>query len=816
MLKNYFKIAVRNIEKNNVFALINVLGLAIGISACLIIFTVTRFELSYDQFHPDKKRIFRIVTEIQNTASKINPISTVPDPAAKLIRSSVSGLESVAMFHTMAMKVGIPAGSRVVKHFFPSELRAETSNIILTEPQYFDIFQYEWLQGNKTTALNEPFRVVINEKEAVKYFGSIPLEEIMGREIIYDDSLRVTVTGIVRDWKMSSDLRFTDFISYSTIQLSFLKDQGNWDNWGGWNDATQVFIKLAEKSTPEKINSQFPKIVKDNVQSAPGNKVSFFLQPLADLHFNGDFQDTYSRKAHLPTLYGLMAIAVFILVIAAINFINLSTAQSIQRAKEIGIRKVLGSGRRGIVMQFLCEIFLLTLFAVLLSMLAMKPVVRIFHELLPPGLKPDFFSAPTLFFLFLLTIATSLLAGFYPAKILSGYLPVISLKGGGSRQVSRGGNLRKGLIVFQFTVSLGFIIATLIIGSQIRFMLNKDMGFARDAIINIHTNWRYPPAKVKVLADRIEGLAEVSMISRNDGPPADIDHNGTSIIFNKAEVKTQLITSDENYIPLYQLRIIAGRNIIPADTINELLINMTCARNLGFRKPEDAVGKLVDFGWSNGPVSVRRPIVGVVADFHSQSLHEPIKAVTLVTGQGSTVGLKLPVTNLNSKDLQSTIDKLAAAWKSVYPNDPFAYQFLDEQIARFYDGYRKTNQIMNIAMAIAVFISCMGLFGLATFTAEQRRKEIGIRKVMGASITAIVTMLSKDFLKLVILSLVIASPFAWYFMNDWLKGFAYRIDMNLFIFLLAGVMALVIAIVTISFQAIRAAIANPVNSLRTE
>ena len=241
------------------------------------------------------------------------------------------------------------------------------------------------------------------------------------------------------------------------------------------------------------------------------------MQPLADLHFNGDFQDAYSRKAHLPTLYGLMAIAVFILIIAAINFINLSTAQSIQRAKEIGIRKVLGSSRQGIVLQFLCEIFLLTLFAVLLSMLAMQPMVRIFHDLLPPGLKPDFFSAPSLIFLFMLTLLTSLLAGFYPAKILSGYQPVISLKGEGSRQVSRGGYLRKGLIVFQFTVSLLFIIATLIIGRQIHFMMNQDMGFTKDAIININTNWRYPPEKVKVLADQIRNLAEVKMVSRNDG-----------------------------------------------------------------------------------------------------------------------------------------------------------------------------------------------------------------------------------------------------------------------------------------------------------
>ncbi|HEY4967967.1 MAG TPA: ABC transporter permease, partial [Puia sp.] len=419
MLKNYFKIAIRNIEKNKIFAFINVLGLAIGISACVIIYTVTSFEMSFDQFHPDKKRIYRIVTELQNAAGQKNPISTIPDPAAKSIRASVSGLESVAMFHSISMKVSIPAGDRIVKRFFPTDAHEEPIKIILTEPQYFDVFQYEWLQGNKATALNEPFQVVITENEAEKYFGSIPLDEIIGRQIIYEDSLRLTVTGIVRDFKKNSDLKFTDFISYSTVEHSYLKEAGSWDNWGGWNGDTQVFAKLTDGTTPTRIYPEFAKIVKDNMTHMGDNKVAFRLQPFADLHFDGRYPDNFSRKAHLPTLYGLMAIALFILIIAAINFINLSTAQSIQRSKEIGIRKVLGSSRRGIVLQFLCEIFLLTLIAVGLSMMVMNPLLRLFHDLLPPGLNTDLFSSPALVFLLLLTLTTSLLAGFYPAKVLS-------------------------------------------------------------------------------------------------------------------------------------------------------------------------------------------------------------------------------------------------------------------------------------------------------------------------------------------------------------------------------------------------------------
>ncbi len=816
MLKNYFKIAFRNVARNKVFAIINALGLAIGISACLLIYIVTSFELSYDTFHPDKNRIYRIVTNLQNGASKNNPMSTIPDPAAKIIRESVSGLETVAMFHNYFPKVSIPEKDKIIKRFFPSNEPGVASPVILTEPQYFEIFKYDWLAGNPVTALSEPFRVVISENEAAKYFGNTPLDQVMGKTIIYDDSLGLTVTGIVKDWNRNTDFSFKDFISYSTIQNSFLKDQGNWNSWGGWNSHTQVFAKLNGQSTPGQINAQLTSLVKEHMKLQPDEKAKILLQPLSDIHFNGDFKDAYSRQAHLPTLYGLMAIAAFILIIAAINFINLSTAQSVERAKEIGIRKVLGSSRINIVIQFLVEIFVLTLFAGLLSVLVMKPLIYLFHDLLPPGIDLGFYNPVTILFLLLLIILTSLLAGFYPARVLSGFLPVISLKGEGSRQVSKGGYLRKSLIVFQFTVSLVFIIATLIIGNQIRYMLNQDMGFTKNAIINVYAYGNYPKSQVKLFADRLKTITDVQMVSLNDGPPAGAGHGGTSITYNNVQMNTEAFGTDENYVPLYNLKLVAGRNIFQSDTIRELVINETCARGLGFKNPQDALGKLVDFGFSNGPVDVKRPIVGVLADFHSESLHDPIKAVTIANDQSRTIAVRLNSQNEHPKELQSTMEQITKIWKSAFPNDMFEYKILDDQIARFYDSYQKTNQIMKTAMVIAIFISCMGLFGLAAFTSVQRRKEIGVRKVLGASVSEIVGLLSKDFLKLVILSMVIASPIAWYFMSNWLNDFAYRINLNVWIFLLAGSMALLIAFITISFQSVRAAVANPVDSLRTE
>ncbi len=816
MLKNYFKIAFRNVARNKVFAIINALGLAIGISACLLIYIVTSFELSYDTFHPDKDRIYRIVTNLQNGASKNNPMSTIPDPAAKIIRTSVSGLETVAMFHNYFPKVEIPEKDKIIKRFFPSNEPGVASPVILAEPQYFEIFKYDWLAGNPVTALTEPFHVVISENEAAKYFGNMPRDQVMGKIIIYDDSLRLTVTGIVKDWDKNTDFNFKDFISYSTVQNSFLKDQGNWNSWGGWSSHTQVFAKLNGQSSPGQINVQLTKLVREHMKLQPDEKVNILLQPLSDIHFNGDFKDAYSRQAHLPTLYGLMAIAAFILIIAAINFINLSTAQSVERAKEIGIRKVLGSSRINIVLQFLSEIFLLTLIAGVLSVIVMKPLIYLFHDLLPPGIDLGFYNPITILFLLLLILLTSLLAGFYPARVLSGYLPVISLKGEGSRQVSKGGYLRKSLIVFQFTVSLVFIIATLIIGNQIRFMLNQDMGFTKDAIINIYAYGNYPKSQVKLFAGRLKTIPDVQMVSLNDGPPAGTGHGGTSITYNNVQMNTEAFGTDENYVPLYNLKLVAGRNIFQSDTIRELVINETCARGLGFKNPQDALGKLVDFGFSNGPVDVKRPIVGVLADFHSESLHDPIKAVTIANDQSRTIAVRLNSQNEHPKELQSTMEQIAKIWKSAFPNDQFEYKILDDQIAKFYDSYQKTNQIMKTAMVIAIFISCMGLFGLAAFTSVQRRKEIGVRKVLGATVSEIVALLSKDFLKLVILSLVLASPIAWYFMSNWLNDFAYRINLSIWIFLLAGSMAILIAFITISFQSVKAAIANPVDSLRTE
>jgi putative ABC transport system permease protein len=817
MIKNYFKTAWRSIARNKVYAGINILGLSLGICACLVIYLITSFELSYDTFHPDKDRIYRIVGQFQAPQGQKHDLATIIGPMPATMRTELTGFESVVTFFNYSAKVSVKNGSEIKKFDAPKD-REETSDLIVAEPQYFDLFKYKWLAGNAASALNEPFKVVISESEVHKYFGNQNPEDVVGREITYNDSLRVTVSGVVKDWNKNTDFNFKQFISYATISHSFLKNDIDLKSWGIWSYDTQGFVKLAKGVTPAQIEKQFPQFIKSHVKTPPGTKTYLFLQPLTDIHFNNLYEDAYSRQAHLPTLYALMGIAAFILIIAAINFINLSTAQSLRRAKEVGVRKVLGSSRGNLTAQFLIETFIITIAAVIVAVLITEPIISSFSTIIPKGVVLNLYNAPTIIFLVLITVTTALLAGFYPAKVLASYLPAISLKGQGDPKLNQKSYLRKILIIFQFTVSLVFIIGTLVIGNQIHYILNKDLGFKTDAIVTIHTSWNNKPEQVSAFSEKLKEIPGIALITRHRETPASKSHSGTYISYTgengKAKTDASFDMCDENYIPLFGMNIIAGRNLQHSDTLKEFLINETCARALGFTKPADAVGKMAEVGIDGA----KRPIVGVIKDFHSQSLHEAITPFFMGSDKKHerTISIKLSTQGKQLDSFKNTIAQVESAWKAIYPKDKFEYKFFDQTIASLYEKEQKTAHLMNVAMAIAIFISCMGLFGLATFTAQQRFKEIGIRKILGASAMGIVSMLSKDFLVLVIAAIFIASPIAWYFMHLWLQDFAYRADISWWIFVLSGLSAIIIALITISFQSVKAALANPVKSMRSE
>ena len=517
-----------------------------------------------------------------------------------------------------------------------------------------------------------------------------------------------------------------------------------------------------------------------------------------------------------------MGIAIFLLLIAAINFINLATAQSITRVKEIGVRKVLGSSRKSLIFQFMTETFVITSMAVFLSILFVEPILWAFSDFVPKELTFNVFEPEILGFLILITIVTSLLSGLYPAWIISSYTPVASLKNQVLNGSSRTAFLRKALITFQFTASQIFILGTIIVAIQSKFMLNKDMGFKKDAIVHFQTNWKDRDSnKKEILMDKLKQFPEIESVCLGD-PPAREGYNTTRLKYfdGKKEITTEVHhkTVNEFYVPMYGLKILAGRNLTKSDTSKEFIINEAYAKELGFKKPQQAVGKFIDY-YDSKLKPMKFPIVGVLANFHFQSMHKNIKPLFMNTDEyARVINVKIRSNGKSSESFKGILSKMEKAYNQVYPDNDQVFQpvFFDETFANFYKKEQQFAQILNTATGIAIFISCMGLFGLVAFTTRQRTKEIGIRKVLGASVTQIVQLLSKDFLRLVILGIVIASPIAYWAMSKWLQDFAYRVDISWWIFALAGIMAIVIALLTVSYQAIRAALANPVKSLRTE
>ncbi|WP_332368008.1 permease prefix domain 2-containing transporter [Spirosoma telluris] len=581
MLRNYFKTSIRNLTKHKVSTLINLFGLTLGVTACLVIYLITNYELSYDTFHPDRERIYRLVGESQygKPAGEKHPVGFIPNAVPGAIRKEITGIETVAAFHNISSDVLIPNGKEKPKRFEGKK----HNEIIVVEPQYFDIFTYTWLAGNPKTALTEPFKLVLSERKARTYFGNLPLEKIIGKEVIYQDSVRVSVAGIVQAWKQPTDLVFTDFISFATIQASQFKRDIDLNQWNDIWSASQAFVKLPKGTMPDQLTAQFSRFSKAHYTKEMDLNFIPALQPLSDLHFNDNYADNYSRKAHLPTLYGLMAIAGFILLIAAINFINLSTAQSVQRAKETGIRKVMGSSRANLIFQFLSETTYLTVLAVLISLALVSPILSVFQSLTPEGLTFDLFNWQTLIFLGVVTVTTSLLSGFYPSWVLSSYVPVLTLKGQTALTGGQKGYLRKGLIVFQFTVSLVFIIGTLMVTRQLNFMRNKDLGFTTDAVIEVHT---LRDDRSLVLAQKIRQLAGVERATLQWFPPMGQAYMVTKLNYRgkkNIEMDVSAKVGDENFIPLYKLRLLAGRNYMKSDSLREMVINTTYAKALGFK-----------------------------------------------------------------------------------------------------------------------------------------------------------------------------------------------------------------------------------------
>ncbi|HTH55850.1 MAG TPA: ABC transporter permease [Cyclobacteriaceae bacterium] len=805
MFSNYFKIAWRTVTKNLAYSMINVFGLAFGICACLIIYLVVSYEFSFDRFFPDEDRIFRLEITAKSNDKEARCIC-VPPPTPFTMRQEVSGIETVAGYFQYDPKISVPDGANPPKHF-----ERQTSSLIIAGPEYFDIFQYRWLAGNPRV-IKDPFKVVLSESRAHAYFGSVPAHQMIGKEIIYNDSLQVTVAGVVQDWKENTDFRVTEILSMSTVEGSFLKQVIPMDNWQWYMHSSQAFVKLkkgvSRLQTSDLMTASFRKHIPED-KNAP-QRVE--LMPLPSIHFHNN---DHEESKLLTTLYALIGLAGFILILAVINFVNLSTAQSLKRVREIGIRKTLGSYRINIVFQFLVETLVLTAFASTVAILAVKPALSFLGHYIPGGASFDISSPGLWVFILSLTFLTTLLAGFYPAQMASAYRPAISLKGTAGHRGSNKWYLRKGLIVFQFAISLFFIVATLVMRDQIRFMQTKDRGFSTHAIATFRTNWNDRTSRTKMLANELKSIPEIVGVALQSVPPMGFakmtnmfKYKGDTMVETEVSVKA----GNSDFITLYGFRFLAGRNIANGDSLRELVINDYYRKVLGFKNAEAALGSLLYF--NDKPY----PIVGVVEDFHEQSFHEAIGPA--VVGHWNefehSVAVKFPEEVVASGRAPEIMAQVEKRFKALFPDEPFNYHFVEEEIQWMHEAEQKTESLMNLSMMITIFISCLGIFGLSMYTAEMRTKEIGVRKVLGASVFNIVISLTNEFIVLIAVGICVATPIAWYFMKDWLSKFAYRIDLSIVEFLAAGAIALSVALITMSFHAIKSARANPVESLRTE
>ena len=686
MFKNYFKLAFRNLWRNKAFSAINILGLSLGISASLVIFLIVRNDFSFDKFEKGNDRIYRVVTKGDPA-----PPAFIFDPA---VQKQLTGLDLVAPFTPWSfdVKLSVPKTGQQKPSAFLNE-----PDIVLAGEGYFKLVNYKWLAGSPTSSLSEPFQTVLTEQNARRFFPHLSPDQIIGKEIIINDTIRTTVSGIVANLKSNTDFNFQTFVSRITVAT--LKPQQHY-NWG--LGRSMLFIKLSKNTNPEKVRKQVTDLYHLYYTHVNSRrlKVAFALQPLANLHFKTFNDDFGGPRVDITALYGLMAVAAILLLLACINFINLTTAQSSQRAKEIGIRKTLGGSRKKLVFQFLSETFLLTLIATFISTLFAPLLLKAFSGYVPEGIQFNVQQPAVILFLASITVLVSFLAGIYPALILSSYKPVTVLRNQSSVASGNTRNLffRKTLTVSQFVVAQVFVIATIIMSKQIHYELNKNMGFKKDAIIYFGTNYRDTSvSKRKVLFQEFEAIPGIAKVSLAGFPPSTSGELGMGLTYKTTEedINTQvrIKPADTNYIKLYHIKLLAGTNLLNSDTISSFVVNEKCAQLLGFKNPQDAVGKYVESNLTRAKI----PIVGVVANFIQGSLYDKIQPLVLFNNPGMelTFNVALLPENHDGTSWQNAIEGITKFFKKIYPDTELEIHFLDESIAQYYLRNEKFRSYLN-------------------------------------------------------------------------------------------------------------------------
>lgn len=805
MLKNYLITAYRNLLRKRTSTFFNVAGLTLGITGSIVLFLLLHRTLTFDKFQSKYDRIYRVVSESDNNGEKFYTPG-IPNVLPPAFRTDFPEAEEVAFTsYTQDGMILIPQKSGEPKKYYEEE------GVAFTEQSFFRIFDWKVLYGDLNVAIKNPNEAVLSKKMALKYFEK---ENAIG-EIFNFEDVDYKVTAIVDDPVSNTDFPFTIILSYETVRKSYEEQ-----NWGSTSSNNHNYFLVKEGTDISTLEARMKGFTDKHIGKDNYDHRIFNIQPLSTVHYDTRYHGYSYNTTGKGEILTLTLIAVFLVLTGCINFINLSTAESMKRSKEVGIRKSLGSSRGQLVFQFLGETSIVTFISILLALVLTQLALSYLNPFLNVDLSIDLLNNVTLVtFLIITFITVSLLSGIYPAFIMSAFKPAMVMKSSSGTSSSGGFMMRRVLVVCQFVISQVLIIGTIVIIGQMNYLKSKDMGYNKDAIIvmsipeqeTVQKNSESKSSKMRTLKNEIMRLGGVEHASLSNTPPSSGSVSGTGFVLegetDEQRKDTQVKTVDGDYITLFGLKLVAGRNLNDYDTATEYVVNRQFAKVAGFDNPQDIVGKRVRI-WGR-----LYPVVGVVEDFHTTSLHQKIEPTVLFNRLSNYRTLNIKV---NPNNYQASIESAKKLWEDAYPKHIFEYTFLDERIREFYESEGKMSIVIGSFATIAIVIGCIGLFGLATFMANQRTKEIGVRKVLGASVQGIIYSFSKEFIVLIIIAFLFAAPLGWLAMNAMLKEFEYKISIGPIIFATALITTLLIAVITVGYRSFQAATTNPVNSLRNE
>lgn len=812
MIKNYFKVALRAILRNKLSSFINIFGLALAMMCAVLIFLYIKDELGYDRYHTKADRIYRVTRNFLSPDGSVNlHLGHVSPPFGPLLKNDFPDFEEVARVRGSRLLVAYQENGEEKKTF-------NEDDAYYAEPEVFKIFTVSVVEGSPDKGLDDPFHIMLSQKTAQKYFGN---ESAVGKSLKIGNQYDFVVSGVFENFPAQSHWHPDMLLSFSTLNDTTLYGRRNLEtNWGNNDFCTYVLAR--EPFDAQKIEKQFPAFLDKhmgvepaaNGDPMPSTWTTLFLQKLTDIHLYSHLDSEVETNGNIDNIYMMGVIGVFITLIACFNFVNLSTARATKRAKEVGLRKVAGAFKTQLISQYLSESILVALFALVLSVAFAYVSLGWLNNFTGKTLSLDVLSQwPLLTGLISFAVVIGILAGIYPAFVVSSFKPALILKG--QQSAGRGkGNLRKLLVVAQFSISIVLIIATMITFRQLQYLNNRELGYNKDQVV-ILRNYGDLASNYDAFHNELLKHASIKNASRSSRVPTArlLDHQGPAQVqkgdsLANTDVVIKNVQVDPDFFDTYQVPFVAGRNFsksIKTDDSLAFIINEAAVKMIGMT-PEEILTKDFKYG------GVKGKVVGVVKDFHFESLHEGIIPVIFHPGQFySRISVKIA-----GNDVQQGLEQIEKTWREFLPHRPFEYKFLSMQYEQLYDAEQKQGQLFTLFSGLAILIACLGLFGLATFNTLQRVKEIGIRKVLGASIPSILTLLSKEIVSLIVIANLIAWPIAWYLMSQWLDTFAYRIDMDILIYLLSACVAVLIALITVSSQTIKAAMSNPANTLRYE